>query len=261
MKPRFSGVYAALVSPVKEQGEVDFKTFDGLLDFVLERGVDGVAVGGGTGEYPHLDLEERENLITHAARRLGTGKVLLAGIGASTIHATLRLGRHSVSAGSHVLLLPMPHFFQYEQDDLAAFCSTVSRKLQAPCLLYNLPAFANVLEPETAIQLLQAEVYLVGIKDSSGDRQNLARLAQARAGHDFSLVMGDDALMLDALVAGWDGVISGIAWFLPELLVTHYCSWRAGGYDTSRHCQILIDQVIEEIRKLPIPWGYGWGSR
>ena len=259
MRPKLSGIYAALVTPLDEQGNVDYDTLDRLVDFVLECRVDGVAVGGGTAEYPHFEVEDRKRLISRAAARVqGRGR-LLAGIGASSIHTTLKLGEHAVQAGSHALLLPMPHFFRYDQHDLSAFCATVSRALQAPCLLYNLPAFTNALEPETAIQLLRTEEYLVGIKDSSGDRQTLARLAQARAEQDFSLVVGDDALILDALEAGWDGVVSGIACFLPELLVAHYRSYRAGDYATSRYCQVLVDQLIEEIIKLPIPWGIRMG--
>lgn len=255
MRLRLYGIFAALLTPLDERGEVDYETLDRLVDFVLERGVDGVAVGGGTAEYPHFEVEERKRLISRAAARVRGKGLLLTGIGTSSIHSTLALGKHAVQAGSHALLLPMPHFFHYEQHDLGAFCAAVCRALQAPCLLYNLPAFTNPLDPETAIQLLRTEEYLVGIKDSSGDRGSLVRLAQAGAEVGFSLVVGDDALILDALAAGWDGVISGIACFLPELLATHYRSYRAGDDETLRHCQVLIDRLIEEIIKLPIPWG------
>lgn len=245
----------ALVTPLDEDGNVDCQTFDRVVDFVMERGVDGIAVGGGTAEYPHFELEERKELITRAVRRVQGKGSCFAGIGASSIRTTLKLGEHAVHVGCQALLLPMPHFFHYEQHDLGAFSATVARTLQAPCLLYSLPAFTNALDLETAIQLLRQEEYLVGIKDSSGDRQNLTRLAQARTKHEFSLVIGDDALLWDALEAGWDGVISGIACFLPELLVSHYRSFRAGDYEAARRCQGVLDQLIEEIVKLPIPWG------
>jgi 4-hydroxy-tetrahydrodipicolinate synthase len=255
MKVQLSGVYAALVTPLDEDGNVDNQTFDRLVDFVMERGVDGVAVGGGTAEYPHFELEERKELITRAICRVAGRGSCYVGIGASSVRTTLKLAEHAAQVGCQALLLPMPHFFHYEQHDLRAFCESVARTVQAPCLLYNLPAFTNTLDLETAVQLLRHEEYLVGIKDSSGDRHNLARLAQARARDEFSLVIGDDALLWDALGAGWDGVISGIACFLPELLVSLYRSFRAGDYDTARHCQELLDQLIEEIVKLPIPWG------
>jgi 4-hydroxy-tetrahydrodipicolinate synthase len=259
MRTQFSGIFAALVTPLDEAGNVSCETFERLMDFVMERGVSGVAVGGGTAEYPHYELEERKELMTRAARHLRERATLLAGIGASTLRATLELGRHAVDAGYDALLLPMPHFFRYEQHDVSAFCRTVARTLRAPCLLYNLPAFTNDLEADTAIKLLHQDEYIVGIKDSSGERGNLVRLAEARAQRGFSLLVGDDALALEALEAGWDGVVSGIACFLPELLVCLHRSYGAGDHQMARRCQGLLNELIVEIIKLPIPWGIRLG--
>ena len=254
MKLKLSGVFAALITPLDGRGNVDYRVFDRLIDFLVQREVDGVAVGGATGEYPHFDVEGRKKLISRAAQRLAAGKALLAGIGTSSIHTTLELGRHAAQSGCRALLIPAPHFFQYEQHDLAAYCRTVSRALQVPCLLYNLPAFTNGLQCETSIHLMQEEEYIIGIKDSSGDRMSLARLAGADCRDRISLLAGNDSLLLGALDAGWDGVISGIAGFLPELIVSLYRNFRAGELESARNCQMLLDGLIEEIVKLPIPW-------
>lgn len=254
MKLKLSGVLAALITPLDDRGKVDYDCFDRLLDFLIGREVDGVAVGGATGEYPHFDVDVRKKLISRAARRLAPGKILLAGIGTSSIHTTLELGQHAIQSGCHALLLPMPYFFQYEQHDLAAFCQTVSRSLRAPCLLYNLPSFTNGLQCETSLQLLQSEEHLIGIKDSSGDRTSLDHLAQATDRGSFSLMVGNDSLLFDALSAGWDGVISGIAGFLPELTVSLYRNFKAGDRQSARNSQALLDGVIEEVVKLPTPW-------
>jgi 4-hydroxy-tetrahydrodipicolinate synthase len=259
MPTKFSGIFAALVTPLNEAGDVSCEISKPLMDFVVERGVSGVAVGGATAEYPHYELEQRKELMTCAAGHLRERVTLLAGIGGSTTRATLELGGHAVGVGYHALLLPMPHFFRYEQHDLTAFCETVARSLRAPCLLYNLPAFTNNLEVETAVRLLQQEEDIVGIKDSSGERRNLVRLAEARAQRAFSLLVGDDTLALEALEAGWDGVVSGIACFLPELLVCLYRNYRAGDYQRAYRCQCLLNELVVEIIKLPIPWGIRLG--
>ena len=259
MKLNLSGIFAALVTPRDQQGRVDYETFDRVVDFVMRRGIDGVVVSGATGEYPQLELEERKNLITHAAQQLPRNATLLACIGSSCLSTALKLGEHAIQAGSRALLLPAPYFFHYEQHDLSAFCATVAGTLQAPCLLYNLPSFTNRLETETSIQLLLGEKYIVGIKDSSGDRQSLGRLARARPKDGFCLIVGHDALIWEALAAGWDGIASGIACFLPELLVSHYRAFRAGEEETTRRCQALVDELIEEIIKLPTPWGIRLG--
>jgi 4-hydroxy-tetrahydrodipicolinate synthase len=180
---------------------------------------------------------------------------MLTSIGTSSIHGTLKLGEGAIAAGSDALLVPTPYFFRYEQDDLKAFCATVCRTLQAPCLLYNLPSFTNELRVETAIQLLLSEKNLVGMKDSSGNKGNLHILSQARAQRDFRLFVGDDAVLLDALAAGWDGAISGIACFVPELVGALFRDFKAGNLIRARWAQAHLHKVIEQILQLPIPWG------
>jgi 4-hydroxy-tetrahydrodipicolinate synthase len=254
-----SGVLAALITPVDRQGHTDLRTFEQVIEFVLERGVDGVVVGGGTAEYPHLNLDDRAALAAHAVNRInGRGKVI-ASIGTSSIHSTLRLAKQAAGAGCDALLIPMPYFFCYEQQDLAAFCREVCRNVAVPCFLYNLPSFTNALEVETAIDLLTTVPNLVGLKDSSGCIPNLEPLARARTNSAFALFVGDDSLLLEALRAGWDGVVSGIACFAPELIVSVYSAYRAGDLSAAASRQSQLDALIEQVVSLPIPWGVRLG--
>jgi 4-hydroxy-tetrahydrodipicolinate synthase len=255
MNPKLQGVYAALLTAWDSQGNVDYEAHDQVLDFLLERRVDGVVIGGGTAEYPHLDLAERGELIARTAGRLQGRARMLASIGSSSLRTTLKLGERAMAAGSDALLVPMPYFFRYEQHDLRAFCETVCRTLKAPCLLYNLPSFTNPLDVETAIELLHSEENLVGMKDSSGDKGNLQKLADAREERDFSLFVGDDGLLFDGLAADWDGGISGIACFVPELVVKLFKDFKAGNHQSARWAQDRVHELIREILRLPIPWG------
>lgn len=249
-----SGLFAALATPVDEDGRVDFDTFDRLLDFLVESGVSGIAVAGATGEYPHFETADRKALIRRAAARLPRDRALLAGIGAPSMRLVVELGEEAITAGSRALLLPMPMFFRYEQQDLEAFCARVSGLLRAPCLLYNLPSFTNALEPATILRLLRTEEFVVGIKDSSGEEGNLAALAQARAGYRWSLLVGDDRLLLAGMRAGWDGAISGVACFCPELPVAIYRRTLDGQVDEAARLQGLLDELILHMAPFPTPW-------
>jgi 4-hydroxy-tetrahydrodipicolinate synthase len=250
-----SGVLAALVTPIDDAGRADLATFDRVIDFVVDRGVDGVVIGGGTAEYPHFEPEDRARLAAHAVERMKGRGVVITCVGTSSIHSTLRLARSAADSGSDALLISMPHFFLYEQPDLAAFCEEVCRSVSTPCLLYNLPSFTNGLSVQTAIDLLETVPNLLGMKDSSGEKGNLEPLAQARKRRGFSLFVGDDSLLLDALRAGWDGVVSGIACLVPELIVAVYRSHRAGNTGQAAAYQAALDDLIEHVVRLPIPWG------
>ena len=257
--PPSSGVLAALVTPIDQRGHADLNTFERVIEFVLERGVDGVVVGGGTAEYPHSSPDERAALVTHAVQRMnGRGKIV-ACVGTSSIHSTVDLARRAADTGCDALLIPMPYFFTYEQQDLAAFCREVCRNVRVPCFLYNLPSFTNPLEIDTALDLLTTVPNLVGLKDSSGQTSRLEPLAHGRNRANFALFVGDDSLLLDALRAGWDGVVSGIACFAPELIVSVYRAYRAGDLSLAAERQAELDALLEEVVRLPIPWGVRLG--
>ena len=225
------------------------------MEFLVESGVDGICIGGATGEFPHFEMAERLAVIKRAAERLPRDRVLLVGIGSSSMRRTLALGEAAVAAGSRALLLPMPMFFRYQQEDLQAFAAHVSRALRAPCLLYDLPDFTNGLSPETALALLRDEEFIVGIKDSSGREENVTTFVQARQDRDWTLLIGDDRLLSAGLLAGWDGGISGVAGCCPELLVEIVRSVRDRRPDETTRLQARLDELITRLGVFPTPWG------
>src|SRR5206468_8277194 len=217
--------------------------------------VAGICLAGATGEYPHFETADRKTIVRHTARRLPRDRALLVGIGASSMRHTIEIGETAIESGSRALLLPMPMFFRYEQPDLEAFCARVSGVLRAPCLLYNLPDFTNGLAAGTVLNLLRDEEFIVGIKDSSGQEEHLVVFAEARAGQPWTLLVGDDRVLHKGLQAGWDGSISGVAGFCPELLVALYRSFVDNQRDETARLQGLLDELISQIALFPTPWG------
>ena len=219
-----NGLFAALATPIDAGGRIDLATFDRLVEFLLAAGVDGVVAGGATGEYPHFQMRERAELVRRAAERLPRNRRLVAGIGGASMRRVVKLGRMAIDAGAESLLLPAPFFFRYEQDDLRAYFAHVSREVNAPCLLYDLPDFTNPILPPTVFSLLREEQHIVGIKDSSGRAENIETFAAERQNDSWTLLVGDDRLMARGVKAGWNGGISGVAGFCPELMVRLYRS-------------------------------------
>jgi 4-hydroxy-tetrahydrodipicolinate synthase len=183
----------------------------------------------------------------------------MANVGTSSILSTVELARRAEDAGCAALLLSMPHYFRYSQGDLAAYCEAVCAGVSCPVLLYNLPAFATPIEATTALRLFETIPNLIGLKDSSGDGANLDALAAGRKPR-ISLFVGNDSLLLDALRAGWDGVISGVACFAPELVGAVVRSHRAGdARNASGHQATLNDLIHNAVAPLPAPWGVRLG--
>ena len=250
-----NGLFAAVATPIHDDGRFDEGGFDRLVAFLVDAGVDGICIGGATGEYPHFETVDRKAVIRRAAERLPPDRSLLVGIGTPSPRRTIELGEAASAAGSRALLLPMPMFFRYEQEDLQAFAAHVSRALTAPCLLYDLPDFTNGLSRATVLALLRDEAFIVGIKDSSGHEENLTTFAAARRGRDWTLLVGDDRLLHAGLQAGWDGSISGVAGCCPELLVALVKSFRAGHTADTARLQAFLDELIGRLSVFPTPWG------
>ena len=252
--PPIAGLFAAVATPVHEDGSVDFHTFDRLVEFLVQAGVAGICIAGATGEYPHFETADRKAIIRRAAARLPRDRALLTGIGAPSLRHAIELGEEAMAAGGRALLVPMPMFFRYEQQDLEAFAAHVSRALRAPCLLYNLPHFTNGLDAATIVKLLRDEAFLVGVKDSSGEVEHLTAFTQARGDSAWSLLVGEDRLLLAGLRAGWNGAISGVAGFCPELLVALHQAALDRQADTAAGLQRLLDELLIQMAVFPTPW-------
>ncbi len=249
--PQISGVYAAVLTPRGKAGALDLPAFEGQLRFLSKQNVKGFAVNGATGEYPGTTIEELASLLA-AARRAAPNHKLLCGIGASSLEGTLARGAVAVDAGVQALLLPMPYFFVYQQADLIAYASRVVERLDASLLLYNLPQFTNGLDPSSVLTLMQRHENIVGVKDSSGSLDTVRLLTDSIPGR--ARMIGNDGVLAAALKDQLcDGVVSGVACALPELINQLYSS--TVGEDKWLSAKADLEEVIRYLDLLPTPWG------
>jgi len=249
-----SGAMAAVVAPRRDNGHtIDIGAALDIVDFVNERGVKGVAALGATGEFVHYDVEERMRLAQMAVRRSRTP--VIVNVSHSTLEAAVALARAATEAGAAVLLLMPPHFFRHSQAGIAAYYSEFARQTagMAPTLLYNLPFFTNGLEPATAVAILETGRF-AGIKDSSGNIEMFAALRALRDRMDFRLLIGNDNL-LESRRSQADGVISGCACGVPELIVAIDQAVTGGDAEALRRRGALLRLFIEKIDAFPTPFG------
>src|SRR5579862_873989 len=176
---QFGGVFAAAVTPHRLEGhEADIAGMLELIDFLARSGVQGTVVLGSTGEFPHIKVTERARLVQFAVKR--SRVPIIAGVSHSTLDGALELASEAITSGVAALLLMPPHFFRYDQADVAEFYRRFSVEIgrtNVPILLYNIPQFTSGIPFETVRQLIDSGRY-AGIKDSSGDREYFHHLAR-----------------------------------------------------------------------------------
>ncbi|MCL6543677.1 MAG: dihydrodipicolinate synthase family protein [Bryobacteraceae bacterium] len=213
------GVHAALVTPRRDSGsEIDVSAALELVDFACRSGLDGIVLLGTTGEFIHFDLAERIKLMRLAIKR--STLPVTVNISHSSLGGAVALAREAAASGAAALLLMPPYFFRYEQAEIEEFYLRFAAEagVPLPVLLYNMPAVTTPLELDTLLRLL-ATGRFAGVKDSSGRMDEFRRMKAARAQTPFVILIGDDRIYTEARMEGADGLISGVASTLPELLV------------------------------------------
>lgn len=247
---RFAGVYAALLTPRHTDGTLNLESYRQQLTMLSRGDLVGYAINGATGEFTIGSESDLERLLAETRDNVPSAEIL-CGIGAGDAAGAIRLGRVAAAAGAKAALLPMPCFFPYRQDDMRAFALEVASHVELPVLLYNLPQFTTGLEVETVLSLLEHD-NIVGIKDSSGSL-DIVRAITA-AGLPAARLIGNDSALCDALAEGLcDGVVSGVACSLPELMTGLFAT---GGKGTAfPQSKRLLDEFIQQLNVLPTPWG------
>jgi dihydrodipicolinate synthase/N-acetylneuraminate lyase len=248
------GAMAAVIAPRRENGHtIDIGLALEILDFVNERGVTGVAVLGATGEFVHYDMEERMRLTQMAVRRSRTP--VIVNVSHSTLESAVLLARNATEVGATALLLMPPHFFKHTQEGIIAYYQEFARQTVglAPALLYNLPFFTTGMEPATACAILETGQF-AGIKDSSGNTVIFDALHALRQRIPFRLLLGNDRL-LETHRALADGVISGCACGIPELIAAIDRAATRGDKELLARRGALLDAFIQKIDAFPTPFG------
>lgn len=249
--PRASGVYAALPTPRRPDSiEADAAVLLDYLDAVVQAGVDGLVLFGSTGEFVHFDSGERARVLGLAIKR--SRVPVLVNISHSTLSGAIGLARSAVESGAAGLLLLPPYFYRYNDEQIAAFYTEFVKELNgaAPLYLYNLPMFVNPIAPQLAERLLRSGAF-AGIKDSTCDWPDLEPLTALRASLDFSLLAGNETLYLRARFAGADGIVSGVAGAVPELLVATERAIRASDTHLAERLNGRLQEFVAFVNKFP----------
>ncbi len=251
--PNLGGVIPAVLMPRDGSGQPIWEDFDRNVQFLFDCGVSGVCVNGATGEYAGCSNQERLEAVRRV-RRLARGEaLLLAAVGAMRWEETVRLALEAEDAGADALLIPTPHFFSYEQADLAEFYRQTVGKVHVPALIYNLPAFTGGLDPEVAVGLIREVEGIAGIKDSSGSLEILEALTLDHRG--AVRLIGNDSVLAPALARGLcDGTVSGVAGVLPELTLALVNDAHSDRSDFLA-LESNLNELIEQLDVFPTPWG------
>ncbi|MES1258791.1 MAG: dihydrodipicolinate synthase family protein [Acidobacteriota bacterium] len=257
---KLSGVFAAAVTPNRPGTlEVDYSGLLDLLDFLAAGGVTGICLMGSTGEFVNYAFPDRQRAVYLGAKR--SRVPLMVGVGHTSLTGALQLAGEAVAAGAEGLLLMPPYFFPYGQPEIETFYREFAREAgnAVPVMLYNIPQFTSGIAVDTARRLLDTGLF-AGMKDSSGDWAYFEQLLELKKERPFVLFAGNDRIAARALAAGADGVLSGCACAVPELMVALQQAVAAGEPARVEELNGHLTEFIDWIEQFPTPVGIKWAA-
>lgn len=252
-----TGSIVALVTPMKDNGEIDWVNLDKVVDLHLSKGTDSIVAVGTTGESATLNCDEHCAVIKHIVDRVAGRIPVIAGTGANSTSEAIELTREAKRVGADACLLVTPYYNKPTQEGLFQHYKAIAEAVDIPQILYNVPGrTACDMQPETVLRLSEIP-NIVGIKEATGDLVR-AKFLIEHAPEGFAIYSGDDATAVELILAGGHGNISVTANVAPEEMSTMCRLALAGDSESARAIQEkmmpLHTQLFVEANPIPVKW-------
>jgi 4-hydroxy-tetrahydrodipicolinate synthase len=256
MKP-IVGSIVALVTPMHEDGSIDYDRLRRLVDWHIAEGTDCLCVVGTTGESPTVSMEENCEVIRVAVEHAAGRVPVMAGAGANNTREAIELTTFAKKVGADCTLQVVPYYNRPSQEGIYRHFKAIAEAVDLPVVLYNVPGrtVADML-PETALRLAQVPG-VIGIKEASGNIERAAQLVK-HAPQGFSIYSGDDGTAIALMLLGGHGNVSVTANVAPRLMREMCAAAIAGDARraTAIHLRLLSlhRQLFCEPSPAPTKW-------
>lgn len=253
----FTGAGVAIVTPFKENGEVNYEEFAKQIELQIAGETDAIIVCGTTGEASTLSHEEHLDVIRYCVKVVNGRIPVVAGTGSNCTETAVYLSQEAEKAGVDALLVVTPYYNKATQKGLYEHFKIVADSVKIPVILYNIPGRTggvNIL-PETVVRLCTEVENIVGVKDATGNISQVAKM-MALANGKVDLYSGNDDQIVPMLSLGGKGVISVLSNIAPKQTHDICAKYFEGDVEGSRKIQLeaieLIDALFCEVNPIPV---------
>ena len=245
---RPEGIIVPLVTPMNDDGSINVSMIESQVNRMIDSGVDGIFAFGTNGEGYILTFDEKREVLSAIISAVAGRVPVYAGTGAISTDEAVRTSRMAEESGTDFLSVITPSFAKASQNEICRYYEEIAHSVDLPVIIYNIPArTGNAVAPETIGRLARIS-NIVGAKDSSGDFTNTLSYIQAGcdADPDFSILSGNDRLIIWTLLAGGKGGIAGCANVYPHTLASIYDLYKARRIEEA----IKVNESLSPFRAL-----------
>lgn len=243
MKNSIEGLYAALISPMTEKGELDTAALRKVVQWQLKRGAEGFYVCGSSGEGLLLSLQERKEVLETVLSEVASAVPVIVHTGTIRTADAIELSTHASEAGVAAVSMIPPYYYNFRQDEIIGYYEDVMRAVDIPVIIYNIPAFTGIAFNKGNSERLLASPQLAGIKHTSMNMYDLERMKVAYP--DKTYFNGYDEVFLSGLAAGATSAIGTTVNLFPNLFKDIRSLYLAGDMQKAADVQHTINAAIE----------------
>lgn len=252
----FKGAGVAIVTPMKENEEVNYEKLQELIEWQIAEGTDSIIIVGTTGESSTLSTEEHAEVIKAAVKYVNHRVPVIAGTGSNCTREAIHLCQEAEEAGVDGLLVVTPYYNKATQGGLIRYYTEIAESVKIPIIMYNVPGRTgcNIL-PETAATLFKNVDNIVGIKEATGNVAQAVKLMNLTDGK-IDLYSGEDGIVVPLMAIGAKGVISVWSNIAPKQVHDMCAAFENGDIATAMRMQIeaqpLVDALFSEVNPIPV---------
>lgn len=243
----FGGILSPIITVLDEQGRLDFNGNALHINRLIANGINGILFLGSIGEFFALSLEEKKEFIRFAVKTVDKRVPVLIGTGGTVQAEVIELTRFAEQAGADAAVVISPYYFKLDQETIYRYYAELARSTSLPIMLYNFPdRTAADLGPELVRRLATEFNHIVAIKDTVDNISHTRKLIQAVKDKrpDFSVLSGFDEYLIPNLMAGGDGVLSGLTNIVPEVFAGLMQAYAAKELDKVTAAQTKISLLM-----------------
>jgi 4-hydroxy-tetrahydrodipicolinate synthase len=250
------GIYVAMMTPF-EEGRVNEAVVREMVDFMVEKGVNGIFPISSVGEFIHLDFEEKVRLMQIVHDQAKGRVAVTPGIASTRPKDCIQLAQKAQEIGCEAVVIAPPYYYPISQDNMERHFEMICDAVDLPVILYNIPLFATPISYDV-VKRLARKKNVVAMKDSSGSMVDLLHYMDKirLIGEDLSILVGREDILFPALMMGAKGCMTATSGIVPEAMVGIYRAWKEGDYDRARELQFSILLLIRAMFAAPFPMGF-----
>ncbi len=241
-----TGVIAAMITSYDEKENIDVGRTEALVDFLLDRGIDGFYLTGSTGEGFLMTQEERKLVVETVIKRVSGRRPVIVHVGDIGTRKSIELARHAYVAGADAVSSVPPFYWRFSEKDIYHYYKDISEATPLPMIIYNVP-LAGLLGTDLLLRLADLP-NIKGLKFTGKDHDQMGHL-KAELGKDFLVYSGCDEMAFSGLSVGTDGLIGSFYNVMPETFKQIYACVRDGRMEQGRRLQSIATEIILECTK------------